>query len=82
MERASRAPVGGRLEIARHLTRLRNFRTAAHLLTEVATDQLSLIDQCFVGVTLLSARSGRIADEQLAPTSSASGTVRSARRRL
>lgn len=67
MERASRAPVGGRLEIARHLTRLRNFRTAAQLLAEVSTDQLSLIDQCFVGVTLLSARSGRIADEQLAP---------------
>lgn len=67
MERASSAPVGGRLEIARHLTRLRNFRTASQLLGEVDTRQLAFIDQCFVGVTLLHAQSGRMSDELLAP---------------
>lgn len=67
MERASNAPIGGRLEIARHLTRLRNFRTASQLLAEVDVHPLPLVDQCFVGVTLLSARSGRLSDELLAP---------------
>lgn len=39
---------------ARHLARMRNFRSAAALLDGIDTDGLDLLDECFVGVTLLS----------------------------
>lgn len=55
------------LPAARHLARMRNFRSAAALLDGIDTDGLDLLDECFVGVTLLSGQEGLRADQLLAP---------------
>lgn len=63
---AGAAPVR-QLAIARHLSRLRNFRAASRIVKGLDSDRLSFLDQCFVGVTLLSAQDGLLSDQLLAP---------------
>lgn len=63
---AGAAPVR-QLAIARHLSRLRNFRAASRIVKGLDSDRLSVLDQCFVGVTLLSAQDGLLSDQLLAP---------------
>lgn len=67
MDKATSAQPGAALAIARHMARLRNFRTASQILSRVDLDELGLIDQCFAGITLLSAQDGLLADQLLAP---------------
>lgn len=66
MDAATGAAPDELLAIARHLVRLRNFRTASDLVSGLDPDELDLVDQCFVGTTLLSAQSGIASDELLA----------------
>ena len=53
VDKATSAQPGAALAIARHMARLRNFRTASQILSRVDLDELGLIDQCFAGITLL-----------------------------
>lgn len=81
MDKATSAQPGAALAIARHMARLRNFRTASQILSRVDLDELGLIDQCFAGITLLSAQDGLLADQLLARISRHSRIVPTARRR-
>lgn len=67
VEQARNAAPGEALAIARHLSRLRNFHAAARIVEGLDAGGLPLVDRCFVGVTLLSARSGLLSDQLLAP---------------
>lgn len=67
LERAAGAPPARSLAIARHLSRLRNFRAASQIVERLDPDRLSFLDRCFVGVTLLGAQDGLLSDQLLAP---------------
>lgn len=53
------------IAIARHLARLRNFRTASEAILGIDFDSLPLLDQCFVGTTLLQSHHGLRSDQLL-----------------
>lgn len=67
LDRAASGPPARALAIARHLSRLRNFRAASQIVGRLDPDRLSFPDQCFVGITLLSAQGGLRSDQLLAP---------------
>lgn len=67
VHRAASASDAVALDLARQLAGLRNFASAARILERIDVGRLRLVDQCFVGVTLLSSQGGLTADRLLAP---------------
>ncbi|WP_270409960.1 hypothetical protein [Brachybacterium paraconglomeratum] len=66
LELAASAESSDRIAVARHLARLRNFRTAAQIMEQEDSENLSFLDQCYQGIALLNAQGGLVSDELLA----------------